>query len=327
MFIPSLSAIKKFLPDAQFTFIYTNKSLKDVFEGTNIFDEYILLRKNIVSLIKIIFRVRTIKYDLIINSLFSSKNPLAMISLFSGARFKEGFVSSEGYQNFYGFVYNIPVKMKPIQHEIDRRLELAYALGVKENDIDKKPYIVLNKKNKQYAKEFFKLNNIKAKDKVISVNVGCSLGQRWKQWSIKKYAKLCDILLKDGFKIIIHGSPDEKEMIEDMIKTMDGQPIVAAGKTSTIKDAAAIIEKSDISISNDSGLMHVAVAVDTPVIAIYGPTDYERTAPLKHTIIREELDCSPCYKLTKVKRCPYDHKCFANITVDDVLKKVYEVIG
>ena len=99
-----------------------------------------------------------------------------------------------------------------------------------------------------------------------------------------------------------------------------------SGKT-TIKQAAAIINMLDVLVCNDSGLMHVAVAVDTPVIALYGPTDYTRTAPLgkKHTIIRKKYDCSPCFKMEgrdTVLNCPFNYQCMNDIIVKEVLKAV-----
>jgi len=68
--------------------------------------------------------------------------------------------------------------------------------------------------------------------------------------------------------------------------------------------------------------MHAAVAVNTPVVAIYGPTDINRTAPLgdRHTVIRHELPCSPCFKLEgddQVHLCPH-HDCLMTITPDEV---------
>ena len=89
---------------------------------------------------------------------------------------------------------------------------------------------------------------------------------------------------------------------------------------------AALIEQCDLLVCNDSGLMHAAVAVGTPVVAIYGPTDIRRTAPLggQHTVIRHELPCSPCFKLEgdeQVHACSH-HDCLMTITVDEVLQSM-----
>jgi ADP-heptose:LPS heptosyltransferase len=115
---------------------------------------------------------------------------------------------------------------------------------------------------------------------------------------------------------VLFGSQSEVEMIAAMAKDLGSQVRVAAGKT-TVKQVAALIERCDVLVCNDSGLMHVAVAVKTPVVAIYGPTDFRRTAPLGefHTIVRHSLTCSPCFKLEgdyQPRSCPH-HDCLMTI--------------
>ena len=114
-------------------------------------------------------------------------------------------------------------------------------------------------------------------------------------------------------------------MIREMIQGVKGRVSLVAGKTS-VKQAAALIEQCDLLVCNDSGLMHVAVAVGTPVTAIYGQTDFRRTAPLgnQHTVIRHELPCSPCFKLEgddQVHACPH-HDCLMTITPAEVLSAI-----
>ncbi len=218
--------------------------------------------------------------------------------------------------------------MKRNQHEIDRYLELTYALGIRKQNVNKKTLFYLRKKDSKFTDRFFKKAGIDRKrSKIISVQIGTSPTMRWKQWSPNKYRQLCDLILETpNTVVILQGSPSEKSLMEKIAHKMKHRPIIAAGKT-TIKQVAALIKKSNLLVCNDSGLMHVAVAVDTPVVAIYGPTDYTRTAPLgnKHTIIRKKLNCSPCFKMgkqswDKVTNCPYNYKCLKSISVNEVYK-------
>jgi heptosyltransferase-2 len=110
-------------------------------------------------------------------------------------------------------------------------------------------------------------------------------------------------------------------MIEEMALGLGARVLVAAGRT-TVKQVAALIERCAVLVCNDSGLMHTAVAVNTPVVAIYGPTDIRRTQPLgaQHTVIRHALPCSPCFRLEgddAVKACPH-HDCLMTIAPDEV---------
>jgi heptosyltransferase-2 len=90
------------------------------------------------------------------------------------------------------------------------------------------------------------------------------------------------------------------------------------GKTS-LRQAMSIIERCHLFVTNDSGLMHVAAALDVPLVAIFGSTNPLTTGPKgsKSRIVRVPMDCSPCLK----PQCPEDHRCMEAITVD----QVYEV--
>jgi lipopolysaccharide heptosyltransferase II len=150
---------------------------------------------------------------------------------------------------------------------------------------------------------------------------------RWKQWPIERYRQVIERLLSDraDAQVVLFGSPSEVEMISEMARGLGQRVSIAAGKT-TVKQAAALIEQCDMLVCNDSGLMHAAVAVDTPVVAIYGPTDFRRTAPIgdAHRMIRHDLACSPCFKLEgdeQVHLCPH-HDCLMTITVEEVYETI-----
>jgi len=150
---------------------------------------------------------------------------------------------------------------------------------------------------------------------------------RWKQWPIERYREVIVRIVAErpDSHIVLFGSASEEEMIREMAHGLTGRISLAAGKTS-VKQAAALIEQCDLLVCNDSGLMHAAVAVGTPVVAIYGPTDIRRTAPLGygHAVIRHELPCSPCFKLEgddQVHVCPH-HDCLMTITAEEVFNAI-----
>ena len=99
---------------------------------------------------------------------------------------------------------------------------------------------------------------------------------------------------------------------------MHNSSVNLAGETS-VKFLAALYNKADVVISTDTGPMHIAAAVDTPVVALFGPTAPWRTGPFgeKHTVIRGDLHCSPCLK----RQCE-TKDCMKQITVEQVLEAV-----
>ena len=331
LYTPALRAIKEHLPQASFTLLHGNDTgCQEVVKGTKLFDAFIAIKRDADwwTKLKWIYKLRKDKYDLVISEFHNNNLFMVLLTVLCGAKHRLGHVTSPGWENKWDFIYNIPVKMKKDQHEIDRYLEFAYALSRDKRRFNEKPLFYLGDVDRDWANKFLKQNNIdKEKDIVISVQLGTSPTMRWKQWSLDKYRELCDKILELHDTVIIsQGSSGERKMIEKVVNEMVHKPIIAAGET-TIKQAAALVEKSNLLICNDSGLMHIAVAVDTPVVAIYGPTDYTRTTPRGdgHIMIRKNLPCSPCFRMNgteRVENCPYNYKCLNSISVDEV----YEVV-
>ena len=328
LFTPTIKAIRKRFPKARVTLLVGNTGCEEVLKGSDLVDEIINFQMNqadIIGKLKFIRGIRKRRFDLLISN-FHGAN-LSLLTILSSIPYKIGHVTSPGWRNKFDFVYNFKVRMAENENEIYRDLRLAYALGVKEDEVDKNPIIWIEKEDREYADNFLKQNGIHRKDLVIGVNPVTSLVWKWRWWSLDRYAELCDKLIEAcKAKVILLAAPNEVDLMEYVAKNMEYESIIAAGKT-TLKQTAALIEEAKLLICNDSGLMHVSSAVGTPVVAIYGPTDYTRTAPLgkKHTIIRKNLDCSPCFQLDGTERaenCPYDYKCLNYISVEGVFNVV-----
>lgn len=203
-----------------------------------------------------------------------------------------------------------------------------HSIGVFDNGIDRKPEVYVSKEAEANAKMLLEEWGI-GRGNFICVAPG-SGSQPWKKWGLKKFALLTDKIMETfPFEVIFLGSAREKSLIEGIISGMVNSPINAAGKT-TIQEAAYILKRSLLLICNDSGLTHLSVAMGSLVVAIFGPTDYMRTAPQGENdiIVRKDLDCSPCYRLmdsSQVKRCK-DRKCLDLITVGEVFDIVNAMV-
>ena len=145
-----------------------------------------------------------------------------------------------------------------------------------------------------------------------------------KRWPIDKYMKLIEKLLSySNAHIIIMGNDKEREMLSDLV--ISPRIINLAGKLSLLQ-AAAILSKARVAVSNDTGLMHMATAVNTPVVAIFGSTVKELGFfPYKGLSVVHEVQklwCRPCSHIGR-KKCPLGHfKCMLNIKEDDVFASV-----
>jgi ADP-heptose:LPS heptosyltransferase len=124
-------------------------------------------------------------------------------------------------------------------------------------------------------------------------------------------------------KIVFTGGINDYSIIQDITSCMKGRSINFAGKT-TLTELAALYEKAALVISTDTGPMHLAAAMGTPVVALFGPTAPWRTGPYGagHQVITAGLECSPCFK----RRCETTD-CMYQISMDQVLKGVQKVLG
>jgi heptosyltransferase-2 len=104
-----------------------------------------------------------------------------------------------------------------------------------------------------------------------------------------------------------------------MARAMRTSVRVLAGDT-TLGDLVGVLASVRLLVTNDSGPMHVAAALGTPLVALFGPTDWRETAPQgdRCSVVREPVDCAPC----KLRTCPIDHRCMTRIDVARVQAEV-----
>ena len=147
-----------------------------------------------------------------------------------------------------------------------------------------------------------------------------------KQWGSERFAEVARHFLQKHFAVTLIGSDRERTMCEDVAKLAPGA-INLAGET-TLTELAALIRRSAICLSNDSGPMHLAVALDRPVVSVFGPTDPVWAGPYRRdgSVVRVNLPCSPCY-LRQLSRCTHDHACMSSVAADAVIARAESVIG
>jgi ADP-heptose:LPS heptosyltransferase len=153
-------------------------------------------------------------------------------------------------------------------------------------------------------------------------------GARWesKRWMPEKFTVLIQSIIerKDFFPVII-GGPEDLPIGQQIITSLTQPPLNWIAKTN-LKELIALVEMSDVLISHDSGPMHLAVAIGTPVIAIFGPSDPGYSGPHnpKDVVIRTGISCIPCFKTI----CPgLGNVCLNEITPQQVLQALEELLG
>ncbi|MDY0211515.1 MAG: lipopolysaccharide heptosyltransferase II [Desulfuromonadaceae bacterium] len=160
-------------------------------------------------------------------------------------------------------------------------------------------------------------------DNVIALNPGAAYGSA-KRWFPERFAAVADALVQCfGAKIVLTGGPAEREIGEDIASFMQHDCINMVGKTD-VRQLMALLGVSRLLITNDSGPMHVAAALDVPIVAVFGPTDHTTTSPAsaRVRIVRKEVECAPCL----LRQCPTDHRCMQSINAEDVIAAATELL-
>jgi 3-deoxy-D-manno-octulosonic-acid transferase/heptosyltransferase-1 len=143
-----------------------------------------------------------------------------------------------------------------------------------------------------------------------------------KLWEEGKFAELCDRMATElGVAIVLTGG--EAGPL-DRIRVRMKSPAVNLGGRTSLRELACLYGRASLLVTTDSGPMHLAAAVGTPVVALFGPTDPARTGPYGpgHRVIRRELTCSPCLK----KQCE-TRRCMREIGVEEVFEAVREMLA
>ena len=147
-----------------------------------------------------------------------------------------------------------------------------------------------------------------------------------KQWGSEKFAQVAAHFLSKGLAVILIGSQRERVVCEEVAALSPGA-IDLAGRTA-LSELAALIRRSAISVTNDSGPMHLAVALDRPVVSIFGPTDPVWIGPYRraNAVLHADLECSPCY-LRRLKHCHHGHACMHNVSAPAVIERAERILS
>ena len=150
-----------------------------------------------------------------------------------------------------------------------------------------------------------------------------------KQWPAEHFASLCNKVITAGWNVWIFGSANDKEFAASILSGVDDAKLAScrnlAGAT-TLAQAIDLMSGVNAVVANDSGLMHIAAALDLPVAAIYGSTSPDFTPPLSEQarLLSTDIDCRPCFK----RECPYGHRrCLTELAPERVLAALHELMS
>ena len=223
--------------------------------------------KVFIKTYKTIKKLRRQKFDTLINlqrtGSWVGSFKMAILFWLISAKYKVGR-DTDGR----GFFFNFKIKesSQEHKHEVEANLDVARALGA--NIDEAKLEVPIFEEDRIFISNFLNQHNISDKDLLIGLNPGSFLPSRG--WFIKRWVQLADRLIeKYSYKIIIIGDENRKKMISEIVELTEKKPIIMLTNL-TLKQLVALIERLNLFITNDTGPMHIAVATETPLIALFG---------------------------------------------------------
>ncbi|MBU1853370.1 MAG: glycosyltransferase family 9 protein [Candidatus Omnitrophica bacterium] len=313
---PAIKSLKDNYPSSSVHFL-TFAGPADLIRKSPYIESVFIFRKGVKGILNNIFvliKLKRLRIDLAIN-LKHHYRMIGVLKMYFLLRFINPKKTVGRNTNGKADFYDIKVKdeIDSERHDVEYKLDLLRALGCEIKD--KRLQVWFEDSEAKEVGVFLKKNFVSDLDFLIGINpVGYRPTRRW-DW--KKFAEVGKILSnRYKAKVIITGAKNDRWLTERISHSIFPKPLDSSGRLS-LTQLPALIKRCKIYITNDTGSMHIANALETPLVAIMGPGTM-KLAPYQREnciIIRKEVECSPCYKF----RCR-NMSCLDIISVDDVIQ-------
>ena len=305
----TVRAIKVARPDIRVTML-VNHGTEGVLYGNPNIDEIMIVDKGSVSAqLRFIAGLRRRRFDTVID--LTDGDRAAFLSWISGAPVRIGFNDRNCPR---GRLYTQVVPLaQGTPHAIDRDLDALKLMDIHGGTKDVQLW--LTKEEEDSADQLLDQLEVQRSHPIVVLQPGA---RHWfKAWPPERFAELADCLTSQyGCQILIGGSSQEGDLAKQVRQMAKSRPIIIAGRT-TVRQFAAIAKKAALFIGNDTGAMHIASAVGTPVVALFGPSSPREWGPCggPAEILYKEIDCRRSCRPTCTKG---EENCMRLITVHEV---------
>jgi len=342
MFLPLLELIKTKFPKAEISILVGSKFIEKILSNNKYIDKIFswdFFDNSRLSTIRYLFSLRSERFDVSINVYPNLRRSYNIISFLIGAKTKISHtVKRHSFQRL-SFLINRKVYANFQMHDIKNNQNLLKLLGISRSEWTN-PRLYLSDSELINAQKFFLKNNILETDKKIGVHVGDNPSSKGRNWPAQKYVNLFNVLIQRKMKIIVFSTMEERPIVNEIKEKTSGEIFIF--ENSDIMKVAGIISQCNCFLTDDSGLMHLASCVQTPIIALFGPTNKKWTGPLSDTnkIIETGIECSPCLDRIKTPKgkdknkfnlikCHIEDKfaCMKYIEEEEVLAAIDEFVS
>ncbi|MDI6889925.1 MAG: lipopolysaccharide heptosyltransferase II [Thermodesulfovibrionales bacterium] len=328
MTLPALRVLRKAMPEARISLL-VKPWVSPIFEKDPNVDEIIIYGaeyRGIIGKVKLSRMLNKKGFSSAI--LFQNAFDAAFITFLAGIKERVGY-DRDGRGFLLTTAVSVPQDEGKV-HQINYYLNLLKQIGVEAEYSE--PYIYLSLDERLSARKFLQ----DMKRPIVGINPGATYGSA-KRWFPERFAEVTNWFIKDtNGSVVIFGGRNEVDIAQEIEylfrrqqsnKTLPPHPplnkggqeggvLNLTGKTS-LRELTSLISECDVFVTNDSGPLHIACAVGTPLVAIFGSTDPKLTGPVGYSnvVMSPNLSCSPCFERTCKSN---DMRCMYAITSDDV---------
>jgi heptosyltransferase-2 len=306
---PVFEALKAHYPDCRISAVIRPESScllrnNPYIDNILIYDKY-GADKGLAGMWKMSGRLKGHDKAIIVQRHFRS----ALIAFLAGIPDRVGFDISSAR-----LLYTSRIRYNYDKHEVERCLDLVGA-----GDSDFRPHIYIDSESSQQMDNLLQQNGINSNFAAVAP------GSVWPTKRYVHYSRLIDLVYETlGLRSVLLGGPDDKGLAQSIAGSTAHRPVDLCGQTDLIQ-SAAIIAKAKILFCNDSAPMHIAAAVGTPVVAVFGPTvpSFGFAPYSENSIVVDigKLECRPC-SIHGSKKCPRGHfKCMRELPADRIIER------
>lgn len=334
--VPSLRALKQRFPDARVTMLCTPRTLP-IFHGSRDLDEVKVFRltgskglgefvtAGIPALVRTLRDLRSHRFDAIID-FDNYYNLTTFLGFAVGAPVRVGF-DPPGQSRGHLLTHRVPYSGD--RHMVEFYLDLVRAVGADTKDKD--PGLSVDPSSTAWARTFLSEAGVPPGQPLVALSPGRSEAWHFIRWAEERFAATGEALHRRfGAHVLLVGGPAEVAIAGRMKATLvaRGVPVTDAVGRSDLKQSEALLQACDLLVCNDSGPMHLAAAVGTPTLAVFGPANHWRWGPYgsAHRVVRREIDCSPCLFMGRLGVCPRTELECLDVPLERVIAVASEML-
>lgn len=337
MFTPALKQLRSAMPDSQIDAMVMFGGVKDIYKrNSNLNNVYHFnfIKEGLIKSLFYLLKFRG-KYDITINVYPSNRKEYNIFSFLLGAKKRAAINYLRMNKENLGFLNNLTLTENDSLHNVEENIRLVEkitgTLMIPNNLTLEFPLL---EEDCLYSDNFYKSQDISAKEIVIGFHPGCATLKNHiqRRWEPEKFSELGKKLIKKyNARILVFGGPEEEDLKNNVINGIGLNSAIKID-TENLAQTAAIMKRCNLFITNDSSLMHTASAMQLNVIAIIGPTNPNYIHPWQtnHKIVTLNLECAPCFfyspRPLTCYRTDVQFKCIKELNVDLVLKAAEEFL-